>query len=64
MIKKRPASERGGGNHGWLDTRHTFSFSRDRHFVRRPEGHAGLSLFWEFACLNPFPNRSLRARPE
>jgi redox-sensitive bicupin YhaK (pirin superfamily) len=27
MIKKRPASERGGGNHGWLDTRHTFSFS-------------------------------------
>src|ERR1700736_6157447 len=27
MIKKRPASERGGGNHGWLDTRHTFSFN-------------------------------------
>jgi redox-sensitive bicupin YhaK (pirin superfamily) len=27
MIKKRPAQERGGGNHGWLDTRHTFSFS-------------------------------------
>src|SRR5436190_23070839 len=27
MITKRPASERGGGNHGWLDTRHTFSFS-------------------------------------
>jgi redox-sensitive bicupin YhaK (pirin superfamily) len=27
MIQKRPASERGGGNHGWLDTRHTFSFN-------------------------------------
>lgn len=27
MIVKRPANERGGGNHGWLDTRHTFSFA-------------------------------------
>lgn len=27
MITTRPASERGGGNHGWLDTRHTFSFN-------------------------------------
>jgi redox-sensitive bicupin YhaK (pirin superfamily) len=27
MIKKRPAGERGGGDHGWLNTRHTFSFS-------------------------------------
>ncbi len=27
MITIRPANERGGGNHGWLDTRHTFSFS-------------------------------------
>jgi redox-sensitive bicupin YhaK (pirin superfamily) len=27
VIQKRPASERGGGNHGWLDTRHTFSFN-------------------------------------
>lgn len=27
MITIRPAGERGGGNHGWLDTRHTFSFS-------------------------------------
>jgi redox-sensitive bicupin YhaK (pirin superfamily) len=27
MIKKRPAAERGGGNQGWLDTRHTFSFN-------------------------------------
>lgn len=27
MITKRLAQERGGSNHGWLDTRHTFSFS-------------------------------------
>ena len=27
MIQIRPASERGGGNHGWLKTQHTFSFN-------------------------------------
>ena len=27
MITIRRADERGGGNHGWLNTRHTFSFS-------------------------------------
>jgi redox-sensitive bicupin YhaK (pirin superfamily) len=26
MIQIRPSQERGGGNHGWLKTHHTFSF--------------------------------------
>jgi redox-sensitive bicupin YhaK (pirin superfamily) len=27
MIQIRPSHERGGGNHGWLKTHHTFSFN-------------------------------------
>ena len=27
MIEIRKAEDRGGGSHGWLDTRHTFSFA-------------------------------------
>jgi redox-sensitive bicupin YhaK (pirin superfamily) len=30
MIKRRPASERGHFDHGWLDTWHTFSFGEYR----------------------------------
>jgi quercetin 2,3-dioxygenase len=27
MYRKRPADARGGGDYGWLNTRHTFSFN-------------------------------------
>ena len=30
MIEIRPSNERGGGDYGWLDARHTFSFDQYR----------------------------------
>jgi quercetin 2,3-dioxygenase len=29
MFRKRPADARGGGDYGWLNTRHTCSFNDD-----------------------------------
>jgi len=55
MIEVRPYADLGGGQHGWLDTRHHFSFA-DYHDPRRM--HWGDLRVWnddEIAPQNGFP---------
>ena len=44
-MRKRPAGERGHGRHGWLDTRHSFSFGE--YFDPNHAGFRGLRVLNE-----------------
>ncbi|MFL5279778.1 MAG: pirin family protein, partial [Rhodopila sp.] len=55
MIERRPYDRLGGGHHGWLDTRHHFSFA-DYHDPQRM--HWGALRVWnddEIAPESGFP---------
>jgi len=45
MISIRPSQQRGGGDYGWLNTRHTFSF--DRYYDARFMGFRSLRVINE-----------------
>lgn len=60
MIAIRRSEERGGGSHGWLDTRHTFSF--DQYYDPKFMGFRSLRVINEdvVAPANGFPTHPHR----
>lgn len=50
MVERRPFELLGGANHGWLDTRHHFSFS-DYHDPQRM--HWGALRVWNDDVIQP-----------
>lgn len=50
MIERRPFSSLGGANHGWLDTKHHFSFAGYHDPARM---HWGALRVWNDDCIQP-----------